>query len=230
MPPRSKGPTPHQISSRLQYSQSAPAFLRQLQAQVGGQLSSQRNARGGDDDEPEIANTPPDEEDGNVYNPDWDKDASSSGRPPVPSRPPIPTRPGESSKPNGGRNGTPSEDEEDSGDEKPQIVVLKEGKHLSAKEVKREKRRAQGLPEDESETDEKSPEAPAAKSKSKPSKTKPQTFSDAHVSTGAKPKAKRKIIGDGAGNQGDTEKNSDKPKKKKPKKETKLLSFGEGED
>ncbi|CCO35232.1 hypothetical protein RSOLAG1IB_12697 [Rhizoctonia solani AG-1 IB] len=172
---------------------------------------------------------PPDEEeDGNVYNPDWDQDVSSGGRPPIPSRPPIPTRPGESSKPNGGRNGTPSEDEEDSGDEKPQIVVLKEGKHLSAKDVEREKRRAQGLPDDESEPDEKPSEAPS--SKRKPAKTKPHTFSDPHVSTGAKPKAKRKIIGDGADGQGNKDKNSDKPKKKKPKKETKLLSFGEGED
>ncbi|GAB1527443.1 hypothetical protein RhiXN_03432 [Rhizoctonia solani] len=228
MPPRNKGPTPHQISSRLQYSQGVPSFLRQLQSQVGGQLSSQRYGRGDNDDEPEIANMPPDEEDGNVYNPDWDRDVSSSGRPPIPSRPPIPTRPGESSKPNGGRNGTPSEDEEDSGDEKPQIVVLKEGKHLSAKEVEREKRRAQGLPDDESEPDEKSTEAPEAKAK--PSKAKSSTFSDPHVSTGAKPKAKRKIIGDGAGSQGDKDKISEKPKKKKAKKETKLLSFGDGED
>ncbi|KDN45327.1 hypothetical protein RSAG8_04914, partial [Rhizoctonia solani AG-8 WAC10335] len=33
MPPRSKDPTAHQLSSRLQYSQGVPSFLRQLQAQ-----------------------------------------------------------------------------------------------------------------------------------------------------------------------------------------------------
>ncbi|CAE6473893.1 unnamed protein product [Rhizoctonia solani] len=228
MPPRNKGPTPHQLSSRLQYSQGVPSFLRQLQAQVGGQLSSQRFGQG-DDEEPEIANMPSEEEDGNVYNPDWDKDASTSGRPPVPSRPPIPTRPGESSKPHGGRNGTPSEDEEDSGDEKPQIVVLKEGKHLSAKEVDREKRRAQGLSdEDEPEPNEKPSDQHSTKVK--PPKAKSQTFSDPHVSTGAKPKAKRKIVGEAVGSEGNKDKNSAKPKKKKQKKETKLLSFGDGED
>ncbi|KAF8751728.1 hypothetical protein RHS01_08433 [Rhizoctonia solani] len=198
MPPRNKGPTPHQISSRLQYSQGVPSFLRQLQSQVGGQLSSQRYGRGDNDDEPEIANMPPDEEDGNVYNPDWDRT----------SRPAVDRQ--------YRRNGTPSEDEEDSGDEKPQIVVLKEGKHLSAKEVEREKRRAQGLPDDESEPDEKSTEAPEAKAK--PSKAKSSTFSDPHVSTGAKPKAKRKIIGDGAGSQGDKDKISEKPKRKRRRK------------
>ncbi|CAE6479635.1 unnamed protein product [Rhizoctonia solani] len=230
MPPRSKDPTPHQLSSRLQYSQGVPSFLRQLQAQVGGQLSSQRFGRGDDDEEPEIA-----DEDGNVYNPDWDKGESADGRPPipsrppVPSRPPIPTRPGGSEKPHGGRNGTPSEDEEDSGDEKPQIVVLKEGKHLSAKEVEREKRRGQGLSdEDEPESSEK----PSGEYlvKVKQFKMKSQTFSDPHVSTGAKPKAKRKIVGEDVGSQGNKNKGLDKPKKKKQKKETKLLSFGDGED
>ncbi|KAJ1300078.1 hypothetical protein OPQ81_002560 [Rhizoctonia solani] len=234
MPPRGKGPTPHQLSSRLQYSQGVPSFLRQLQGQIGGQLSSQRFGGRDDDEEPEVADMPPEEE-GNVYDPDWDKHASQGGRPPipsrppVPSRPPIPTRPGGSSKPNGGRNGTPSEDEEDSGDEKPQIVVLKEGKHLSAKEVEREKRRAQGLPDqDESELNEKSSEEPSTKVN--PPKAKPQTFSDSHVTTGAKPKAKRKIIGGDVGSQGNKDNRSEKPKKKKQKKETKLLSFGDGED
>ncbi|CAE6505005.1 hypothetical protein RSOLAG22IIIB_11521 [Rhizoctonia solani] len=236
MPPRNKNLTAHQLSSKLQYSpQGVPSFLRNLQAQVGGQLSAQRYGGAGDDEEPTIANQEEEDyDDGNVYNPDWDKGDSGDGRPPIPSRPPvptrppIPTRPGESSKPHGGRNGTPSEDEEDSGDEKPQIVVLKEGKHLSAREVEREKRRAQGLSDDEDdECSEKPSDEPPTKAKQ--SKTKSKTFSDPHVSTGAKPKVKRKIISEDVSKTG-KEKNSEKPKKKKQKKETKLLSFGDGDD
>lgn len=54
-----------------------------------------------------------------------------SGRPPIPTRPAIPERP----------EGDPGSGEEDDGDEAPQIVVLKEGKHLSEREVENEKRR-----------------------------------------------------------------------------------------
>ena len=54
-----------------------------------------------------------------------------SGRPPIPKRPPIPTRPEDE----------PGSADEDDGDEAPQIVVLKEGKHLSEREVENEKRK-----------------------------------------------------------------------------------------
>lgn len=54
-----------------------------------------------------------------------------SGRPPIPKRPTIPERPDDES----------GSAEEDDMDEKPQIVVLKEGKHLSEREVENEKRR-----------------------------------------------------------------------------------------
>ena len=54
-----------------------------------------------------------------------------SGRPPIPRRPAIPTRPDDD----------PGSAEEDDGDEKPQVVVLKEGKHLSEREVENEKRK-----------------------------------------------------------------------------------------
>jgi hypothetical protein len=69
--------------------------------------------------------------------PDEDSDESpefeddGSGRPPIPRRPPIPERP--SSDPGSG--------DEDRDDEAPQVVVLKEGKHLSAREVENEKRK-----------------------------------------------------------------------------------------
>ena len=53
------------------------------------------------------------------------------GRPPIPRRPAIPERPDDD----------PGSADEDDGDEKPQVVVLKEGKHLSEREVENEKRR-----------------------------------------------------------------------------------------
>ena len=55
-----------------------------------------------------------------------------SGRPPIPKRPPIPQRPRD-------QPGSADEDE-DEGDEKPQVVVLK-GKHLTAREVENERRK-----------------------------------------------------------------------------------------
>jgi Domain of unknown function (DUF4604) len=69
--------------------------------------------------------------------PDEDSDESpefeddGSGRPPIPRRPPIPERP----------PSDPGSAEEDRDDEAPQVVVLKEGKHLSSREVENEKRK-----------------------------------------------------------------------------------------
>lgn len=57
---------------------------------------------------------------------EWD----GTGRPPIPRRPSIPERP----------EGDPGSAGEDDEDEAPQVVVLKEGKHLSAREVQNEKR------------------------------------------------------------------------------------------
>ena len=58
---------------------------------------------------------------------EWD----GSGRPPIPRRPSIPQRP----------EGDLGSADEDDVDEAPQVVVLKEGKHLSAREVENEKRK-----------------------------------------------------------------------------------------
>lgn len=66
-----------------------------------------------------------DEEDNDEYEYD------GSGRPPIPKRPAIPERPDDE----------PGSADEDDGDEKPQIVVLREGKHLSEKEVENERRK-----------------------------------------------------------------------------------------
>lgn len=71
--------------------------------------------------------------------PDEDSDENlefeddGSGRPPIPRRPPIPERPASD----------PGSGEEDRGDEAPQVVVLKEGKHLSARQVENEKRKSE---------------------------------------------------------------------------------------
>ena len=54
-----------------------------------------------------------------------------SGRPPIPRRPAIPERPEDE----------PGSADEDDDDERPQVVVLKEGKHLNEREVENEKRR-----------------------------------------------------------------------------------------
>ncbi len=62
---------------------------------------------------------------------EWEYDGS--GRPPIPRRPAIPERPGSQ----------PGSEDEDDRDEKPQVVVLKEGKHLTEREA--ENVRRQGI-------------------------------------------------------------------------------------
>lgn len=54
-----------------------------------------------------------------------------SGRPPIPVRPAIPKRPSDD----------PGSADEDDEDEKPQVVVLKSGKHLTEREVENERRK-----------------------------------------------------------------------------------------
>ncbi|KAG6877000.1 hypothetical protein C0993_011153 [Termitomyces sp. T159_Od127] len=58
-----------------------------------------------------------------------------SGRPPIPKRPSIPTRPDDD----------PGSADEDDVDEKPQVVVLKKGKHLTAHEAENVRREEKGL-------------------------------------------------------------------------------------
>ncbi|TFK60008.1 hypothetical protein BDN72DRAFT_779953, partial [Pluteus cervinus] len=98
-----KEPTRARLSSRFAYSQQTPACLQMLQNQMTGFEDSE-----GDE---------------------WEYDGS--GRPPIPKRPqadadrderpPIPERPADDP-------GSANEDDED---EKPQVVVLKQGKHLT---------------------------------------------------------------------------------------------------
>ena len=119
MPPRE--PTRAQLSSRLAYTQTTPAFLRRLQNQVAGVADV--------DDEAE-----------------FDEWQAASGRPPIPRRPTPPRRPAgdpgsaDEADARAGEDGDEAEDQED---ERPQIVVLKAGKHLSSAEVESERRRGE---------------------------------------------------------------------------------------
>jgi hypothetical protein len=69
--------------------------------------------------------------------PDEDEDEEfeddGSGRPPIPLRPAIPERPTDD----------PGSADEDDGDEKPQVVVLREGKHLTEREAENVRRNGQ---------------------------------------------------------------------------------------
>jgi Domain of unknown function (DUF4604) len=123
MPPRD--PTNAQISSRLSYTQNTPSFLLKLQNRIAGippspepdESSSEyypgsHGGRGGGDGE------------GEFYD-------DGSGRPPIPQRPAIPERPEDD----------PGSADEDDGDEKPQVVVLREGKHLTEREAENVRRK-----------------------------------------------------------------------------------------
>lgn len=110
MPPKSKEPNRHQLSSRLSYSQNTPTFLLKLQNRING-------VQDDDDDDPE-------------FEPD-----DGSGRPPIPRRPAIPQRPDD--------DPGSAEEDGDEGDEKPQVVVLRAGKHLTEREAENVRRAGQ---------------------------------------------------------------------------------------
>lgn len=107
-----KDPTNAQISSRLAYSQNTPSFLQKF-----------KNRAAGIPDPPEHDEEYYDDE-GQYYN-------DGSGRPPIPQRPSIPERPEDD----------PGSADEDDGDEKPQVVVLRQGKHLTEREAENERRK-----------------------------------------------------------------------------------------
>jgi Domain of unknown function (DUF4604) len=76
----------------------------------------------------------PDEEELEEDNFDDDEfEYVGSGRPPIPKRPAIPERPEDD----------PGSEDEDDRDEKPQVVVLKAGKHLTEREAENVRRKGQ---------------------------------------------------------------------------------------
>ncbi|ODO05772.1 hypothetical protein I350_04833 [Cryptococcus amylolentus CBS 6273] len=152
--------------------------------------------------------------------------ASTSGRP---GREALPERPSEGEW--AGGSDIEDEDEEDEwsralgggGDEGPQVVVLKEGRHLSRDEIERERRRAKGEktpPPEEIKT--KAPKDPSAKTDKEPKRPiipKPNLN-------------KRKLVGnDPEEDKADDAKKDGVDRKKKKKKAKKgLLSFNEEEE
>lgn len=72
----------------------------------------------------------PDEDESEEDN-EWEDDGS--GRPPIPRRPAIPQRPVDD----------PGSADEDNADEKPQVVVLRQGKHLTEREAENVRRSGQ---------------------------------------------------------------------------------------
>ncbi|KAL5525992.1 hypothetical protein ACEPAG_7330 [Sanghuangporus baumii] len=151
-----------------------------------------------------------DEEDDDFY--EWQ---DSSGRPPIPRRPTPPERPADD----------PGSADEDDLDEKPQVVVLRKGKHLSAEEAERyaenERRKEQGLPplSDTVRAEENAEKNNTSTSKEKPdekegkSKSTSLSFSSSGT-TSTEAKAK-------------TEKKGKQSSKAKKAKTGTLLSFGE---
>ncbi|KAJ8072009.1 hypothetical protein PM082_015567 [Marasmius tenuissimus] len=170
-----------------------------------------------------IAGAPDEEED---YDEEWEYDGS--GRPPIPRRPrpAIPERP----------ENQPGSEDEDDGDEKPQVVVLKEGKHLTEREAENVRRKEKGLPPladpTEQPSEEKESEASTKKEiKGKAKASAPSlSFSSAKSTSGKN--FKRKVLGGGSDDDEKDGKSTTKerkaPPKKKPKKSSKtLLSFGD---
>ncbi|KAG6817263.1 hypothetical protein H0H87_010924 [Tephrocybe sp. NHM501043] len=147
---------------------------------------------------------------------DEEYEYDGSGRPPIPRRPAIPERPDDD----------PGSADEDEGDEKPQVVILREGKHLTAHEAENIKRKEKGLPPLPDPTAikqdlEASPTALTETTKGK----KPNSLSFSSSKTKPKPSGnKRKAIGE----VNSETKSSGAPSKKKQKKASKtLLSFSD---
>ncbi|RDX43822.1 hypothetical protein OH76DRAFT_1390200 [Lentinus brumalis] len=141
-----------------------------------------------------------------------------SGRPPIPRRPAIPERP----------DHEPGSADEDDMDEKPQVVVLKEGKHLTEREVENERRKAKGLPPSPEPEEVEEAASKITSGKEGPSAQKSAKQQTPSVSMGAVAKgknAKRKAVGDGRDDAAKPDSAPKGSKKKVKKQEKKLLSF-----
>jgi hypothetical protein len=199
---KNKDPTRAQLSSRLQYQANVPAFLRRYQNQIAGR-----------------ANTPSDDEE------EWVEGAVDEfGReirrpsPKLKSAPALLDAPEQDDR---------QSDDGELDDEAPQVVVIREGKHLTGEEAENERRKKKGLPlleKSDSKPLEQTKNTNPSKSKSTISQSKPSLS----FSSSAAPSArnKRKV---GALDEASPSKNGKSTKK--PKKEKKgLLSFGDGNE
>ncbi|KAF8071653.1 hypothetical protein FPV67DRAFT_1411879 [Lyophyllum atratum] len=161
----------------------------------------------------------PDEEE--EYDDEFEDDGS--GRPPIPRRPAIPQRPDDD----------PGSADEDDGDEKPQVVVLREGKHLTAHEAENVRRKEKGLPPlpdpaEAAAAKALAAEASAAKEATSNVKTQSSSLSFSSSKSGVKSSnKKRKAIGEPS-EDAKANKSANLSTKKKAKKASKtLLSFGD---
>ncbi|KAL0945434.1 hypothetical protein HGRIS_000924 [Hohenbuehelia grisea] len=215
-----KEPTRAQLSSRLSYSQNTPAFLRKLQNRVAGRPDGYDD----DNEEPQVANAD-DFDEGGL------DEFGRERRPPIPQRPP-----GDRGSGDEGAKGS----DEDFDDEKPQVVVLKQGKHLTEREAENIRRREKGLPPlpiDDAPNADSSSEAvnQDVGSKSKPKADPKQSLSFSSGKTTKPTKRKAVAIG-GNASDGDDDLVAAAKKLKKPKTKGKekakgnkktLLSFGD---
>ncbi|KAH7098102.1 hypothetical protein BKA62DRAFT_403339 [Auriculariales sp. MPI-PUGE-AT-0066] len=128
---RQREPNKHQLSARLAYNSTTPAFLQRMQKQIGRQTGRKVGSYDPNDSEEEDQEAP-----------QIEFETLDENRPAIPVRPKSP-RPSNSSLKKSNKD---DEIDEEPEDELPQIVVLKEGKHLSKEEAENEKRIAQGLP------------------------------------------------------------------------------------
>ncbi|KAH9015264.1 hypothetical protein EDB83DRAFT_2440164, partial [Lactarius deliciosus] len=150
--------------------------------------------------------------DDNSGDEDQEFEDDGSGRPPIPRRPAIPERPADN----------PGSGDEDVDDEAPQVVVLKEGKHLSEREAQNEKRRAKGLPPlpdpaAAAPQPSSSGDAKDSKKKSTKEEAKGLSFSSRPSSSTKPTTAKRKAVGDGRSEGSHVGAPAPKGKTKKPK-------------
>ncbi|KAI5119114.1 hypothetical protein M0805_007861 [Coniferiporia weirii] len=165
---------------------------------------------------------------------EFDEWQSKSGRPPIPRRPSPPQRPEDD----------PGSADEDALDEKPQVVVLKEGKHMTAREAENEKRKAKGLPPipdepqgregDSTEEANRGLKEKAKSTEKDSSKSASLSFSSSGASSSVRSAGKkRKTVGDDQDDIANREKADKKTKKTSKIKKAKtgtLLSFGDEND
>ncbi|KAF8339663.1 uncharacterized protein EI90DRAFT_3117458 [Cantharellus anzutake] len=199
-------PNDRLISQRLQYNPNIPSFLLALQGKVSGKAPDEEGDDYGDEPEMEQLDV---------------------------NRPAIPRRPRERASED--RNRADEDDGAETGDEKPTVVVLKEGKHLTEREAENERRKAQGLPplpEPESKIEDK-------KLPGSPEDTRPHQGSSLKADSLSISSSSKVTISTGQQNLGvlgakrktpasrDEKPSKDSAKTKKKKKESKsLISFG----
>lgn len=235
MPPKQKEYTRQQLTRGLAFQDQTPNFLKAFQARVSG-----RGGGADDDDAPAIAN---DDEYPDMDQSDSRYEGGDGGGVKLDEfgreiRMGSEEREMRAKVQEKKRWEKRMEEGDEEGDEAPLVVVLKEGKHLSAREAENERRKARGLPplpddEDLSAANSSVPKGDVETQKL--AKTEPKSS----VQLGGRPSgAKRKAPVGGREDEHDVQAsrgNDQGPAKKKTKKEEKvkkkpvkgLLSFGD---